>query len=268
MNNAGTPETLQQVQLAFAAHIRNPHFMPAPAGIEDRRIQVYRELFFNNISKFLASHFPVLRKLCSDERWSSLVREFYIEHRAQTPLFTELPREFLRYLQEQRQDRDGDQPFLLELAHYESVELALSIAEKRLEDVEHDPHGDLLEGAPVLSPLAWPLSYRFPVHRIGPGYQPSEPPAEATHLLVYRNRSDEVKFILLNDVSRLLLALMQEQPDACGRDLLEQIAARIDASDVSVLVTAGTQLMKVLHSRDVILGTRPRTHPASSCTGI
>ncbi|HKX55116.1 MAG TPA: putative DNA-binding domain-containing protein, partial [Xanthomonadales bacterium] len=35
--------------MAFAAHIRNPAVAPAPADVEDRRMQIYRDLFFNNI---------------------------------------------------------------------------------------------------------------------------------------------------------------------------------------------------------------------------
>ena len=69
----------------------------------------------------------------------------------------------------------GDPPWLAELAHYEWVELALQIAERRRLP-PHDPDGDLLDGVPVLSPLAWPLAYRWPVHRIGPDSSPSAPP--------------------------------------------------------------------------------------------
>lgn len=252
------PETLLDLQLAFAGHIRNPESTPAPAGIEDRRMNIYRELFFNNISKFLAGNFPVLRRIYDESGWSRLTRDFYIEHRAHTPLFTELPREFLRYVQEHRLDRPGDPPFLLELAHYEWVELALSLDEHDLSRLPHDPEGDLLEGTPVLSPLAWPLSYRFPVHRIGPDFQPRTPPDEATHLLVYRNRQDEVKFMELNAVSRLLLALMQEQPQSSGRQLLEQTASRIGRQDPATVIAGGSQLMSDLRDRDVLLGTLPR----------
>lgn len=256
MVSANTPEALLALQTAFAAHIRNPDCMPAPTGIEDRRMKIYRELFFNNISKFLAGNFPVLHCMYDKPGWSRLTRDFYVEHRAHTPLFTEISKEFLRYIEEQRRDRAGDPPFLLELAHYEWVELALSLDLRDLEDIRHDRDGDMLQGIPLLSPLAWPLSYRFPVHRIGPDFQPGEPPAQATHLLVYRNRADEVKFMQLNDVTRFLLALMQEQPDLNGLRLLELTAARIGHSDANSVIKHGVQLMQDLRSRDVLLGTR------------
>ncbi len=64
----------QQLQHAFAAHIRDPDSQPAPEGIEDRRMTIYRDLFFNNLVKLLAGTFPVLSKIMGDERWRVLIR--------------------------------------------------------------------------------------------------------------------------------------------------------------------------------------------------
>jgi hypothetical protein len=252
------PERLSKLQTQFAAHIRDPEGHAAPAGVEDRRMKIYRELFFNNIKSLLASNFPVLHILYGDERWGQLVRDFYSEHRCQTPLFTEVANEFLRYLQDGRKERPDDPGFLLELAHYEWVELALSLDERDPADIAADPGGDLLQGTPVLSPLAWPLSYRYPVHLIKPDYQPDEPPGEPTHILVYRNRSDEVKFMKLNDVSRLLLERMQEDLNATGLELLRQVAAAIEHPEPERVISAGAELLDDLRKKDILLGTRAR----------
>ena len=250
------PENLRSLQTKFAAHIRDPENHAAPRGIEDRRMNIYRRLFFNNVNKFLASNFPVLRKLYDNEAWRQLVRDFYSEHRCQTPLFPEMPKEFLRYLQDQRKDRPGDPAFLLELAHYEWVELALAMDENELEDTMANSSGDLMEEVPVLSPLAWPLSYRFPVHRIRPGFEPEIPPEQATHLLVYRDRNYKVKFIQLNDVSRLLLNLLQENRGLTGLELLSEIASTINHPDPSVVIDNGKKLLQDFYSKDILLGTR------------
>lgn len=254
---ANKPENLQSLQTAFAAHIRDPENQAAPEAVEDRRMNIYRELFFNNINKFLASNFPVLRRLYDDVSWRQLARDFYTEHRCHTPLFPELPKEFLRYLQDQRKDRPGDPPFLLELAHYEWVELALSMDENELEDTVASPAGDLMQEVPVLSPLAWPLSYRYPVHKIGPAYKPEAPPDEATHILVYRDRSDKVRFMQLNDVSRLLLNLLQENRGLTGLELLTEITHRINHPNPSVVIDNGKKLLQEFRSKDILLGTRP-----------
>jgi hypothetical protein len=254
---ANKPENLQSMQMSFAAHLRDPDKHPAPAGVEDRRINIYRRLYFNNINTFLSGNFPVLRRLYEDNDWKQLVRDFCIEHRCHTPLFPELPKEFLRYLQNGRKDHAGDPPFLLELAHYEWAELALSLDENDLDQVECNPEGDLMEEEPVLSPLAWPLSYRYPVNRIRPGFEPESPPEQPTHLLVYRNRQDRVRFMQLNSVSRLLLTLLSEKRGLTGRDLLIEIAREIDHAEPSVVIAKGEKLLQDFRARDILLGTRP-----------
>jgi hypothetical protein len=114
----------QKKQLAFAAHIRDPQNQLAPSGIEDRRMAIYRELFFNNLHKLISSTFPVLKKLHSNERWRALIREFMVRHNAQTPYFLDIPREFLAFLENEHVADAEDFPFLCELAHYERAELA------------------------------------------------------------------------------------------------------------------------------------------------
>ncbi|HKX57205.1 MAG TPA: putative DNA-binding domain-containing protein [Xanthomonadales bacterium] len=258
MRSASMPEPagrLRQQQMAFAAHIRNPAVAPAPADVEDRRMQIYRDLFFNNICNFLASNFPVLRKIHGETAWRKLAREFYTEHRAHTPLFPEIPREFLRYVQEQRQDRAGDPPFLLELAHYEWVELALSLETHEIDGIEVEVGGDLLQGVPLLSPLAWPLAYQFPVHRLSPDYQPSTPPDQATRLLVYRDRADQVRFMEINPVTWLLLEKLQAGGHS-GQEVLQSVAAEIGRAGDEAVLEHGHKILQDLRQRDVILGVR------------
>jgi hypothetical protein len=171
---ADLPE-FQQKQYAFAAHIRDPENVPAPEGIEDRRMAIYRELFFNNIRNLLSNMFPVLRKLHSDDKWHGMIRQFMQRHRAETPYFLQLPQEFLAFLQHEYEAQVDDYPFLIELAHYEYIELALSISEdsNNLEDI--DPDGNLLHQVPVKSALAWVYAYQYPVHRITAEFIPTEP---------------------------------------------------------------------------------------------
>ena len=122
---------LGTVQSEFAAHIRDPETNPAPADIETRRMAIYNELFFNNVSNFLAGHFPILCQTLSEERWALLVRDYFRDHRSHSPLFPDMPGEFLQYLAEEREkgqqsDPEQDLPFMAELAHYEWVESALT----------------------------------------------------------------------------------------------------------------------------------------------
>jgi uncharacterized protein len=244
------------VQRSFAAHIRDPQGQPRPAGVDERRMAVYRELVFNNIASLLAANFPVIRQILDDEHWEQLVRGFFIHHRCTTPLFHELGQEFLSYLQEVRAGDPQDPPFLLELAHYEWVELALDISEEEPDPALANPNGDLLAETPVVSPLAWNLSYRFPVHRIGPGHQPEAPPPEPTHLVVYRTRDGRVDFLEINAVTQRLLQLLNDDPAPTGLEAVTRIAHELRHPRPEQVIEAGRELLGDLRRRSVVLGTR------------
>jgi len=247
-------------QRALGAYIRDPAAAPPPAGIEERRLKVYRELFFNNIESMLAGNFPVIKRILGGApdgtRWSTLVRDFYRDHPACTPLFTELAREFVRYL-ETRAAHD-DPAWLPELAHYEWVELALQISEARADDIPHDPDGDLLDGPPVVSPLAWPLSYTWPVHRIGPDYQPtgSSPPPDPTCLLLQRDPAGKVHFQQLSALTFRLLQRLDQYPELTGRGQLQALAQEAATEAGEAFIAQGRAMLKQLHTAGVIPGTR------------
>jgi hypothetical protein len=253
------PPDFIRLQYAFAAHIRDPQTHPVPAGLEARRMQVYCDLFFNNLRGLLGTTFPVMSKLLGEHAWTALCRDFFARHHAQTPLFPQIPGEFVRYLEQRRGNHPGDPPFLHELAHYEWVELALSIDPREAEGDGIDPDGDLLAGRPRLSPLAWPLAYGFPVHRIGPDFQPAQAPAQPTYLLVYRDRRDQIGFIELNPVSALLLQKLQDGRTLNGAQILREIAEEIGHPAPETVVSGGLEILRELREKDVLLGAAPRT---------
>ena len=242
----------QQVQLRFTAHVRDPERNPPPADVEERRMAIYRQVLFNNVEDFMASSFPVLRAVTPDERWQRLIRDYFARHRARTPLFTEMPREFLRYLEDEFEPEPGDPPWMLQLAHYEWVELALSGAEDPSPPPGLDPDGDLLAGRPVLSPLAWPLACDWPVHLISPEH-PS-PEARPTFLMVYRDPQGQVHFMELNPATFALIQALGEEGTATGADILRRIAADIAHPDPDQVLAAGAELLADLRRRGVVSG--------------
>jgi hypothetical protein len=246
----------QQQQLAFAAHIRDPDNSPAPADVEDRRMAIYRELFYNNVEGFLSSGFPVLRAISSDEVWHRRVRRFFAGYRCQTPFFAEISREFMAWLASDSGSHPDDPPFAAELAHYEWVELALQIsdADRQLPALDHN--GDVFAAVPVISPVAWHLAYRYPVHRIGPEFLPEAPGEQPTYLIVYRDRQDQIHFLEINAVTYRLLELLKDYPDGTGLDAVKRIAAELQHPQPESVMAHGRVLLEDLRQRNIIIGTR------------
>lgn len=249
--------SLQELQQEFTAHVRNPAEIEAPGGIEGRRMKVYNDLVYNNIENFISSGFPVLRSLHRDEDWHRLVRDFIVRYRCASPYFLEITQEFINYLMNTRQASPVDPPFMLELAHYEWVELALDVATDDIPEMGIDQDADPVQGCPVLSPLVMSLQYQYPVHLVGPGNEPDEPPAEPTYLIVYRNRADQVKFMESNAATARLLELLSANTTGqSGRALLEQLAEEMNADSVTPVVEFGARMLAEFQQLDILLGCR------------
>ncbi|WP_434518824.1 HvfC family RiPP maturation protein [Pseudomonas sp. NFX1] len=229
-------EVLREQQYTLARHLRDPARHAPPPGIEARRLKVYRELFYGTIEGLLAGSFPVMRQTLGELRWHARVRDFYANYRSQTPLFTEVAEAFIDYLQ----GVEPDAPWQLELAHYEWVEAQLYLSDAQ--DPAHDPQGDLLQGEPLLSCTARVLAYRWPVERIGPGYQPQVAPQAPTLLLVYRDVGLQVRFARLASMAYRLLAEVQ----GTGQERLRALAA--DQQQ-------GLVLLEGLRAQGVVIGT-------------
>ncbi|MDP1924109.1 MAG: putative DNA-binding domain-containing protein [Thiobacillus sp.] len=240
----------QRYQIAFTAHIRDPKAQPRPAGVEARRMKIYTELLYNNLEGFLLACFPVLRKVLGTRKWAALVRDFFRTHRSHTPYFRQIPDEFIQFLQNEWTPPGGYPPFTLALAHYEWIELVLSVSNRSV-DCAVDAAGDLLDGVPLLNPVLANLRYDWPVHRIAPRrkMQPAE-----THLLVFRDAADQVQFIEINAFTARLLTLL-EPGKLSGHAALQQVADESRHPDRALLVQAGSALLNDLRARGAILGS-------------
>ncbi len=246
----------QQHQYRFAAHIRDPEVHPRPIDVEDRRMAIYRDLFYNNVENFVATAFPVLRSVTTDHRWHRLVRRFFADHRCKTPYFAEIAREFLDWLNTERGEHPDDPAFIRELAHYEWTELALQVSDEDQVIPALDRNGDLMQNIPLISPVAWHLAYRFPVHRIAAQYLPQEPGESPTYLVVYRDRHDDIRFLEINAVTYRLLELLKDYPDWTGLDALKQVAVELDHPQPQAVMRHGETMLADLRERNIIIGTK------------
>lgn len=240
-------------QTAFAAHIRDPQHNPRPAGVPEQRMQVYNELLYNNVEGFILKCFPVLKQILDETQWDSLVRQFFAKHRCDTPYFKEIPAEFIQFLQEEWQaEPELSYPaFVVELAHYEWLELALYIAHDETH-IGLEIEGDLLNKTPVLNPTHCLQAYQYPVHQISPSFQPQEP--NPSILLVYRDEQEQIQFMELNATTARLLELLNS--DVTGKQAILQLAQEMQHPKPEELLQFGQQLLQDFKNKGIILGSR------------
>ncbi len=213
-------------------------------------MKIYTGLLYSNVENFLLACFPVLRQMLGARKWRGLVRAFFSTHRSHTPYFRQIPDEFMQFLQNEWTPPADYPPYLLALAHYEWIELVLSVS-NRSTDRAIDATGDLLDGVPLLNPVLANLRYDWPVHRLAPRRKVR--PAE-TWLLVVRDAADTVQFSEINAFTARLLALL-EAGTLSGRDALATIAAESRHPDPALIQQAGAALLNDLRTRGAILGS-------------
>ena len=240
----------QRFQYAFTAHIRDPKVHPRPPGIEARRMNIYNALLYNNTEGFLLACFPVLRSILGKQKWARLVRAFFSTHRSHTPYFRQIPDEFIQYLQTEWQRPEGYPEYVLELAHYEWIELALSVANRSPDWAGIEAEGDLLDQRPVLNPVLTNLFYHWPVQRIRP--RVTITPVD-TYLLVFRDAEDVIQFSEINAFTARLLSLL-EPGTLTGRAALQAIATESRHPALETVIAGGLAAMQNLFDRGAILG--------------
>lgn len=243
-------KTFQQTQYEFIDHLKDPDVNAFDHGIEDRRMQIYRELFFNNLLGFLSTGFPVLESLYTEQAWQALARKFFAQHQSRSPYFIDISKEFVEYLSSAYQLVENDPPFMLELAHYEWIELAISVRKQ----IGTRPFWDGKSSytSVQFSELASLLSYQFPVHQISQEHQPQES-GEPVYLVVYRNEQDEVSFTLVNAVSAHMLNVIQQNDVIKIEDLVSAMLEAMPQLDPKQVKEGTQQTLEQMLAQQILL---------------
>jgi hypothetical protein len=237
----------RQQQQAFTDWIRHPETAAAPPDVAPERMQLYRELLFNNVAGFVENAFPMLHRCLPGWRWEWLVSTFFADYRCQSPYFRDIAREFLTFLQSCDWSEHVWAP---ELAHFEWAEMAADVAEG---DWPASRPGDPWTHVPVVSPFAWPLLYRWPVHRFENGI--SGESQRQTALLVYRKRNHQVAVMEISLPAAALLESVQHNPVPLEA-AVEQLA-RTHALAPEWLAAHVQPWVESWLAEDVICGVKP-----------
>lgn len=240
----------QQTQQDFVRHLKDPDNHPFDYGIEDRRMAIYRELFFNNVVGFLDSGFPVLKSLYPEQDWHQLARQFYAEHHCRSPYIVDISKEFVEYLAGEYTAQDRDPPFLQELAHYEWLELDVSVRKTTKPHQVWDQQSEV--NGVWLSELASVVSYPFPVHQISQEFQPGQP-TEPMYYVVYRDEEDEVQFLLINQVTAYMLTVLEQHGDMAVDELISQLQQALPQLPEEQVETSMRETLQQLLAATILL---------------
>jgi len=235
----------QQYQQAFTAHIRDPKNNAKPNNLDEERMAVYREGVYNNIFESASVCFPVCQETVGADDWDATVRRFVATHHASSPIFGEIPKELVTFLETDTNTPD----YIKQLAHYEWVELA--VGGMQAEAPVLSENVDLLTETPALAPAHMLLAYDYPVQKISAQFKPDE--QEATHLLVFRNAEFEVNFIELNPMVYVLLESIKQ--GKTGKQALTELARQIQHPEPDLIVEFGHEVLEDLMQQQALLGS-------------
>jgi hypothetical protein len=241
----------QKLQRQFLAHCRNPEQQPIPTGFDPQGTAIYVDLLYNKFNDSLTACFPVTYAILGEGVWQGLLKDFITEHRCLSPYYRQIPDEFVQYLQSERQVTN-DLPFLAELAHFEWIELVLSIAEALPVENESLSDVQLMEEVLVFTPVLKLMHYVWPVQQLNPRYQPDELPSVATHILGFRNAEDQVQFVALNPATANLMLKLQNGRTA--KQALQEFGKNLQPLELANLMLFGKDILRDLYCQGAIIG--------------
>jgi hypothetical protein len=245
-------QTFKQIQLDFVQHLKDPQTHPYTGGIEQRRIKIYRDLFFNNILGFLNSGFPVLASLYTPKAWETLARQFFAQHNCRSPYFIDISKEFVEYLSSEYELTDSDPVFMQELAHYEWLELDVSVRKIIQPNLVWD--GQSIVTQVQLSELASLVSYQYPVQQVNVDFQPTQAD-EPVYIVVYRDNDDEVNFTQVNPVTAHLINIIQQQENTTVLALQDMMLEAMPQLEAKQVVDSLQQVLQQLLNQQILLPT-------------
>jgi hypothetical protein len=160
--------------------------------IENKRLKVYQNLFFNNIKNFVDNTFVVTKTLFTEKEWESLIKDFLLNAYSRTPYFKDISNEFYNFHKYKLEKH------ISELMDYELSELRLYIKDADFSINYKLNTNDLFK----ISDLVEIQHYEYPVHLIHSDYKIEQ---KDTFLITYRNIDNKVNFIEINEMTFLLI---------------------------------------------------------------
>ncbi|MCY4043579.1 MAG: putative DNA-binding domain-containing protein [Cellvibrionales bacterium] len=194
--------TLHETQKAFCQALRNP----SDDNPAFDHLSIYQHLVFNNIDGLLTGNFPVIYQLLGDHVWRTLIESFIQSHQAKTPYFSQIAKEFIRFLASNTHQQLP--AFLPELADYEYAESEVFIATENESDKNQPVQIDA-NSFITLKSTARLKKYNYAVQLISEDNHDLNKISEPTYFLLSRDHQQNVRFLQCNALTYSLFELLR-----------------------------------------------------------
>ena len=245
----------QQYQAAFNAYLRNPEQQVKPKGVNTKRINIYREIVFNNFSASICACFPVLLSLLGKRRFNKLARYCFANHHFGSPLFADISKAFVVFLQTLDLSLHDLPLFTAQLAHYEWVELHVAKLpdkpESRSPVCVIEQASDLAKVILQLAPAHMLLRYDYPVQQLSRKH--ANLAASHTYLLVFRKANFNIEFIQLNAVTYHLLQRIHLEQATVTYHLTQLAQTLLPHLSLQTLSEFGLQSLYTLYLQQAVI---------------
>jgi uncharacterized protein len=192
---------LADLQKQFATSCRTGE-CKSFAGIEERRIEIYRNAVFSGVRRVLEKAYPLTKAALGDE-WEQLISEFFANHDCPSPHLWKMPRELYAYVEK----RGSEIPWLIELLYFEWIEIEVHMGPDI--SVECQDDGDILSDPLVMNPEHRLTRFTYPVFR-----EKTEHLRPGAHFLfTYRHPGIcDVRFLELSPLLAVAIASLAIHP--------------------------------------------------------
>jgi hypothetical protein len=243
-------ETTREQQFKLAEYCKTG-IKPELLGVKDENLHHYRRLVFNIGLDTLETAYPITYSFLDSEIWHSLVRDFYAEHKCQTPQVWRMPLEFYEYCLKKDIQAKLTIPFLNDLLYFEWLELEVHT----MDDIAYPLfilEGDWLNEPIALNPEHKLIKLTYPVHMLAP----TEITLDAAgnyFLLMYREKeSGNIQFM---DISILYAYIIEQlQNGLVLNSIIEEANTLFQINDLNLIKEHVLNFITDLKQRQFILG--------------
>ena len=189
-------------QRQFCDWIRNPE-LQLPQNFAVNRMQIYRDLLFNNVCSFINLVFPVAQAMLTEQQWQQLLVEFFEKSQSQSPFYNDISLQFREYLNAQQHPVLQQYPWLAELLQYEWLELYLDTVEIESPVLAQDQDWQL-------TTQVWILVYQYPVYSWTTTTKPEQVEQEPSAIMVWRDDLDQVSVEVVSPLQAAVIEFIQQ----------------------------------------------------------